>query len=91
MALGNSANDSGQYQRLTTSGQVKKGSGLLCGFIVASGTPTIQIWDSLTAAGNIILNTMQTVVGQYYKLPAQFTTGCFATITGIGDITFIYN
>ena len=83
-------NDLYVYQRLTVSGSVKVGVGLLGGFIVASGTPTIALYDSLTGSGTLILNTMQTAVGVYYKIPAGFQTGLYAVITGTADITFLY-
>lgn len=84
-------NEEYQYVRLTGSGVVKAGAGQLGGFLVASGTPTIQIWDNPSAAsGSLILNTMQTTAGQAYPVPAQFIRGCFVTLTGAGDLTFYY-
>jgi hypothetical protein len=80
----------GQFARLTATGQVRAGQGILLGFMVASGTPTIKLWDSLTGAGTILLNTMQTTAATWYPLPACLNTGLFATITGAADITFIY-
>lgn len=84
----------GQYQRLTASGVVKANQGILLGFIVASGTPTVSLNDApvagSVAAGNLILNTMQTAVGVYYPLNVRFVKGLYATQTGAGDITFIY-
>ena len=83
-------NEQYQYQRLTSSGLIKTGSGLLGGFIVASGTPTIALFDNTTNAGTLILNTLQTVAATPYPVPALFTKGCYAVITGAGDVTFFY-
>jgi hypothetical protein len=80
-----------QYTRLTASGLVKSGQGLLGGFLVASGTPTIQLFDSLTAGGTLILNTMQLSAATAYPVPAFFNNGVYAVIAGAGDITFFYN
>lgn len=77
------------YQRLTSTGQVKIGGGKLQGFIVASGTPTIKLWDSADASGDIVLNTMQTAAALFYPLPISFSNGLFATITGAADVTFV--
>lgn len=85
-------NGPNQYTRLTTTGVVKAGSGNLVGFFVASGTPTVKLWDNASAAsGTVILNTSAAVVPPaWYPLPLAFTKGCYATITGAGDITFVY-
>lgn len=85
-------NEQFQYGRLTASGLVKAGNGLLGGFMAASGTPTIKLWDGLSAAGPIILNTSAALVPMtWYRIPIVFTNGLFASITGAGDITFAYN
>lgn len=80
-----------QYQRLTATGLVKKGSGLLGGFIVASGTPTVTLYDNTSTTGVVVLNGLVTVAGTYYPLPALFTQGCWAVLSGAGDVTFLYN
>ena len=82
-------NEQYQYTRLTASGVVKGAPGLLGGFIVASGTPTIQLYDNATTnSGTIILNTMQTTAATPYPVPVRFLNGCYAVITGTGDVTF---
>ena len=79
-----------QYVRLTASGLVKNSAGTLGGFMVASGTPTVKLWDNTSAAGAVLLDTLQTVAGEWYPLPASFTGGLYATLGGAGDITFLY-
>lgn len=80
------------FIRLTVSGVVKGAPGQLGGFIVASGTPTVQLYDNATTnTGTIMLNTMQTAVGIFYRIPVGFVNGCFAQIVGTADITFFYN
>lgn len=83
----------GQYQRLSATGVVKAQSGALVGFFVASGTPTLKLNDNASGAtAPIILNTTAALTaGTWYSLPALFVNGLYATITGAGDITFIYN
>ena len=86
------AGSQGQYGRLTASGVVKAESGLLVGFFVASGTPTLKLQDNATGATDpIILNTTAALTaGTWYPLPALFVRGLYATLGGAGDITFIY-
>jgi hypothetical protein len=78
-----------QFIRLTSSGIVKKGSGILGGFIVASGTPTVALYDNTAGSGTLILNTMQTAGATPYEIPVRFDS-LYAVITGAGDITFWY-
>jgi hypothetical protein len=80
-----------QYQRLTASGLIKNGSGLLGGFIVASGSGSVTLYDNTTGAGTLILNTMVIADATPYPLPVLFTVGCYAVISGTVDITFFYN
>lgn len=89
----NPSNPQGQYIRLAASGVVKADAGALVGFYMASGTPTLKLYDNPSAAsGTIILNTSAALTAAtWYWLPAQFTKGLYATLTGAGDITFIYN
>ena len=55
-------NEAGGVFRITATGQVKGANGKMLGFFVASGTPTVKLWDNESAgSGTILLNTMQTV------------------------------
>lgn len=85
-----SPNGQYNYTRLTGSGLVKKGSGLLGGFLVASGTPTITIYDGVDTSGTLILNGW--VAGSSTAVPcmAKFVAGCYVVISGAGDVTFLY-
>lgn len=83
-------NEEYQPKRLTATGIVRTGAGQLGGFLVASGTPTIKIYDSVDNSGTIILNTMQTAAATPYPLPVQLIKGCYAEITGTADITFFF-
>ena len=81
-----------QFQRLTTSGLIKKGSGVLGGFLVAQGTPTITIYDNTTNSGTIIVNGLVvSATSTPYPVPAKFVNGCYVVITGTCDVTFFYN
>ena len=85
------ANEQYAVKRLTASGIVRSGQGGLGGFIVASGSPTIILYDGIDATGTVILNTMQTSVATSYPFPYVCSTGVYATITGTADITFFIN
>lgn len=78
------------YKRLTATGSVKASQGQLGGFIVATGTPTVTIYDSLAASGTVILNGMVCSAATPYPLPVGFNIGCYVSITGTCDITFFY-
>ena len=84
-------NQNYKYARLTASGLVKTGVGQIWGFVVATGTPTITIYDNTSAAGTLILNGIVTVAGGTYQLPVGFGTGCYVSISGACDVTFLYN
>jgi hypothetical protein len=83
-----------KYKNLSASAQIKVGSGELSGVIVNSHTiGTLKLWDSLTATGTVICNTITFASGERF-IPlynATFNTGLFATIGGTADITIIYN
>lgn len=74
--------------RLTASGQVLASKGIVGGFLVASGTPTITLYDSLTGSGTVILNAIVTIAGTPYPFPARVANGCYAVLSGAGDVTF---
>lgn len=77
------------YSNITASGLIVTGRGRLLGIFVASAsvTPTIKVWDALSAAGTVIVNTFTPFGGQYYPIPAKFKTGCYVTISGTVDCT----
>lgn len=78
---------------LAATGKVADGDGQLLGFWVGTASSlTIKIWDSLSATGNVILDTTTalTVLG-WYPLPASFSTGLFVTFGGTGKITVVYS
>lgn len=80
------------YVNLSASALARTGRGDLLGIFCASSTgATCKVWDSLTAANAIIVNTFTLVGGVFYPLPFKFQTGCFVTITGTADITVAIN
>jgi hypothetical protein len=85
--MANPVVESANYKTLSASGQVAPNRGHLIGIFVASGSPTIKVWDSLTATGNVIVNTFQTAGVGFYPIPAEFRTGLYVTITGTAEIT----
>lgn len=83
-------NEAGGVFRITATGQVKGANGKMLGFFVASGTPTVKLWDNATTgSGTVLLNTMQTTAATWYAFPASFANGVHATVAGAGDISFI--
>lgn len=80
----------GEYSNQTASAAIKSGDGHLIGIFVASGTPTIKVWDNTSAATTVLVNTFQTAAATWYPLPFHFKTGCYVTITGTADITVSY-
>lgn len=87
--------EAGSAVSLSASAQVKSGAGSVVGFIVSSqgaADTTIKIWDSLSATGTVILDTMSVGVATYIPMPAKFTTGCYVTLAGTTPVvTVVYN
>lgn len=86
-----SPNEQCQTKRLTASGLVRTGSGLLSGLLVASGTPVIKLYDGVDNTGTVLVNSMQTTAATPYPVPAVVNVGIYAELTGAGDVTFFYN
>ena len=77
---------------LTASALVKTGAGALVGMYVNSTSAgTIKFWNSLTATGSVLNNTITPAVGYHQLGKAGFTTGLYATIAGTLDVTLYYN
>jgi hypothetical protein len=78
----------------TTSSQiVKTGAGRLFGVFVASAsnTPTIKLWNSTSAANEVIVNTFTPTGGTMYTFPGvEFGIGLYITIGGTVDCTVFY-
>jgi hypothetical protein len=87
--MSNPVIESGSYKNISASTLVRTGAGQLLGIFVASAsaTPTIKVWDSLTAATTILVNTFTPSAGVFYPMPFSFGTGCFVTISGTVDCT----
>lgn len=80
------------YINLSASQQLKAEEGHLIGIFVASAssTPTIKLWDSLAASGDILVNTFIPTVG-WWSIPLHFRTGLYITISGTVDCTVSFN
>lgn len=82
-----------KYTNLSASAQILAGAGTLYGIIVNSHTSgTIKLWDSLTAANTVIMNTFSFATGsQVYMFPMgiSFYTGLYATLGGTADVTLL--
>lgn len=82
------------YSNKTASAAIQSGSGLVYGVIVNSHTNgTMKLWDSLSAANTVIVNTFTFPSGSgVYKFPEPiaYNTGLYFTLGGTLDITFVY-
>lgn len=79
-------------KQLTATGNaIRTGSGIMGGIFVsaASSTPTITVYDGLTAAGTKIIDTFTPVAATYYPIPASFTTGLTVVISGTVSCTVL--
>jgi len=83
------------YLNGTTSQQVSAIPGKVYGILVNShSSGTIKLWDSLTATGDVIMNTYTLSSGSQVILfpePIVFNTGLFITKGGTIDYTVISN
>jgi len=83
------------YANLSADALVKNGPGKLLGIFVAtaSGSPTIKLWDAVSAAAPILINTFIPVAATYYPMPVegvQFTRGLYFDMGGTLDCTVFY-
>ena len=84
-----------RHTNITASALIAPGPGNFYGFVVNSHTSgTIKVWDSLTAAGDIMLNTITLPAGSglIYTFPfgMDYSLGLFITIGGTADITILW-
>ena len=81
----------GNYKRLTATGSVKAGSGVLAGFYVAStNIGTLTLYDNTSNAAPQISGTITPAVG-WNEFPVAFATALYAAIGGTAlDVTFVY-
>ncbi len=72
------------YVRLTDSGAVKSGAGVLDRIAVsAAGTTiTINIYDNTAGSGTLIFGPYVLVAGANLHFGAAFGTGCYITFSG---------
>lgn len=77
------------HQRLTASGTVKPGAGVLGGvFCSSSSSGTAQILDDTTNTGaHIVINTFPLVAGQFYPFNDIMERGIYVVISGTADIS----
>ena len=81
------------YKNLTADALVKEGAGKLTGIFVASasGSPLIKLWDAMSAAAPILVNTFTPAAATFYQFPdVQFTRGLYVDVGGTVDITVFY-
>lgn len=83
------------YVRLTDSGAVKSGAGVIDRIAVsAAGTSiTINIYDNTAGSGTLIFGPYVLVAGASIPLGGAFGTGCYITFsatTGTPSLTAFY-
>lgn len=80
------------HSNLSASGQVSATPVELLGLFCASSSgATCKVWNSASAAGDIIANTFTLIAGSWYPLPFYCGVGCYVTITGTADVTVGYS
>jgi hypothetical protein len=79
----------GQPVNLTASGAVYGSSCKLKGFYVNSTTAGTIVLRNGGASGTAVTGTITPAVGWHF-LPADFSTGCYATIGGTLNVTFVF-
>lgn len=84
---------------ISASASIKTGSGRALGIFVsaASSTPTLKVWDALTATGRVLIDTFTPVAGTFYpfsvasNLPGlDFTIGEYVSVSGTVSCTVVY-
>lgn len=78
---------------ITGSGLVYTGKGTLSGIVVGSHTNgTVKIYDGLTSAGTVLVNTYTFASGSSVLdfMGIKFNTGLYITTGGTLDITVVY-
>ena len=78
---------------ITGSGLVYTGKGTLSGIVVGSHTNgTVEIYDGLTSAGTVLVNTYTFPSGSSVidMMGIKFNTGLYITVGGILDIAVFY-
>ena len=83
------------YSNGTASAQIKAVAGRVYGILINSHTSgTLKLWDSLTAANAVVMNTFTLAAGSQvleFPEPIVCNTGIFLTIGGTVDYTVLYN
>lgn len=60
-------------------------------FCASSAGGTLQLWDNATVgSGSLLVNTFSLIASAWFPIPIHFINGCYATIAGTADVTFIY-
>jgi len=74
---------------LTASGQVLSGAGSIAGFYVNSTTAgTVRIANNTVAGSGYLGGVITPNIG-WNDFPAEVTVGCYVTITGTIDVSFL--
>jgi hypothetical protein len=84
-----------RHKNITASTLVENHPCFFYGFMVNSHTSgTLKVWDSQTAANDVVFNTMSFAAGSglmyIFPFPILISVGLFATIGGTADITLLY-
>ena len=81
------------FVQANASTQVFAGKGIIKGILVSSTTSgTLKIWDSLSATGTVLINTITPAAGTFIPLPnVQCNTGCYVTAANTIEYTILYS
>ena len=84
--------EAGDFTNISASALIRTGPAKLLGIFVASASssPTIKVWDAVSAAAPIVVNTFVPSAGVFYPMPCKLQTGLYVTIGGTVDCTVFW-
>jgi hypothetical protein len=90
--MSNLVQETGAYTNISGSALIHTGRGHLLGIFVAqaSASPTIKVWDAVSAAVPILINEFIPSAAVFYPMPANYGTGIYVTIGGTVDCTVFH-
>lgn len=83
------------YKQISAGSQIKVGAGKLKGILASTvtSTPSIIVYDGMSASDPKIIDTLTLVAGTNYAFPTDgifFSKGLFIALTGTASFTVIY-
>jgi len=84
MATSLFVSETGNYTPLSVSALIHTGRGKLFGIFVSSASAgaTIKVWDAVSAAVPVLVDTFVPLAPGFYPMPFLFGNGLYITVTG---------